>query len=274
MVREMCTALGLCRSGFYAWRSKPLAQRRREDLAVLAPRIRDIFAESRQTYGSARIGDTLREMGLATSVRRIRRIMGQHGLVPKRVRRFRCTTKRGPDTSGIPDLVERDFHADEPNRVWVGDITPIPTLEGILYLAFILDLFSRYLVGWATAKNKDVSLVIAALGAAVERRDPPRGFLFHSDHGGQYGADLFQSILRFHGGVPSMGSVGDAYDNAVCEAFVATLKGECINAETLVSHEFTNRLLFEFIEEFYNRKRKHSTLGNVSPYQFEMAHRV
>jgi transposase InsO family protein len=251
-----------------------VARRTREDLTVLGPRIRDIFEESRQTYGSARIGDTLREMGLATSVRRIRRIMGQHRLVPKRVRRFRCTTKRGPDTSGIADLVERNFSVAEPNKVWVGDITEILTMEGLLYLAFILDLFSRYVVGWATSTKKDVSLVVAALAVAVQRRNAPKGFVFHSDHGAQYGADLFQSILRFHGGVPSMGSVGDAYDNAVCEAFVATLKGECINHETLVSHEFTNRLLFEFIEPFYNRKRKHSTLGNLSPFQFEMAHRV
>ena len=145
-------------------------------------------------------------------------------------------------------------------------------MEGLLYLAFILDLFSRYLVGWATSPCKQASLVTTALSKAVQSRQPPPGFIFHSDHGGQYGSDLFQRILHFLGGVPSMGSVGDCYDNAVAESFVHTLKGDCLHDEALISHEYTDRVLFDYLEVFYNRRRKHSALGNMSPWQFERTH--
>jgi putative transposase len=193
-------------------------------------------------------------------------------MVPRQIRRFKGITKRGPDTSHIKDLVERNFTASGPNKIWVGDITEIGTMEGILYLAFIIDLFSRYVVGWATADNKSAQVVIEALNMAVSRRKPQKGFIFHSDHGSQYACDLVQAILKCYGGVPSMGSVGDCYDNAVAESFVHTLKGECINGEKLITRDFTNRLLFDVIEVFYNRKRKHSALGNVSPAQFEATH--
>ena len=236
---------------------------------VLVPTIRRIFTDSRQTYGSVRIGDTLRDMGYCHSRRRVSRIMRQERLVPRQIRRFRGISKPGADTSHIPDLVDRQFSVSAPNKVWVGDMTEIETLEGLLYLAFILDLFSRYVVGWATADNKSAQVVIKALTMAVTRRQPPRGFIFHSDHGSQYGDALFMAILKLHGGVPSMGSVGDCFDNAVSESFVHTLKGECINDEKLISRDFTDRLLFDYIEVFYNRKRKHTTLGNMSPFQFE-----
>jgi putative transposase len=273
-VLDMCKAFSVSRSGYYSWQKRPLSNRAQQDRKVLVPTIRTIFGNSRQTYGTVRIGDALRDMGIITGDKRIRRIMRQESLIPRQVRRFRCTTKRGPDTSAIRDLVKRDFSASAPNKIWVGDITEIMTMEGVLYLAFILDLFSRYIVGWAIAENKNVRLVIGAIAMAVERRDPPKGFIFHSDHGSQYGAELFQSVLRLHGGIPSMGSVGDCYDNAVCESFVHTLKGECLNSEKLISRDYTNRLLFDFIEVFYNRKRKHSTLGNISPFEFEKATKV
>lgn len=241
---------------------------------MLMPAVREVFQDSRETYGTVRVRDSLRDIGIMTSIRRVRRIMRRGKLVPRRIRRFRCTTKRGPDTSHIRDLVERDFTASAPNKIWVGDITEIMTFEGRLYLAFILDLFSRYAVGWATSATKTTGLVINALSMAAKRRDPPEGFVFYSDHGSQYGAEFFQTILRFHGGVPSMGSVGDCFDNAVSESFVSTLKGECLNCENLVSREFTNRLLFDFIDVFYNRKRKHSTIENMSPLQYESAKHV
>jgi transposase InsO family protein len=221
-----------------------------------------------------RIADALHDVGIFPGIKRIGRIMREQKLFPRQVHRYRCTTQRGPATSNIRDLVNRNFTSSAPNKTWVGDITEIMTLEGVLYLAFILDLFSRYIVGWATSENKNVRLVITALTAAIQRRDPPKGFVFHSDHGSQYGAELFQSILRFYGGIPSMGSVGDCYDNAVSESFVHTLKGECLNSEQLISRDFTNRLLFDFIEVFYNRKRKHSTLGNLNPFEFEKAAKV
>jgi len=273
-VQDMCAAFNVSRSGYYSWCQRPPSARIQQEQKVLAPKIRAIFADSRRTYGTVRIGDTLRDMGILTSIRRVCRIMRQEKLIPRQVRRFRCTTHRGPDTSKIHDLVKRDFTAPAPNKIWVGDITEIMTLEGLLYFAFILDLFSRYVVGWATLENNTVRLVIAALSMAVERRDPPKGFVFHSDHGSQYGAEFFQSILHFHGGIPSMGTVGDCYDNAVSESFVHTLKGECLNDEQLISRTFTTRLLFDYIEVFYNRKRKHSTLGNMSPLEFEKAVKV
>jgi putative transposase len=271
---DMCEVFEISRSGFYSWLKRPPCQRVKEDREVLLPAIRSAFVESRQAYGSLRIEDVLRDMGIATSVRRIRRIMGQDGLVSKHVPRFHCTTQRGPDTSKIQDLVQRDFTASAPNRVWVGDITEFRSQQGLLYLAFILDLCSRYIVGWSLADDKTTTLAITALARAVEKRDPPKGFIFHSDQGSQYGADMFQTVLRFHGGRQSMGSVGDCFDNAVSESFVHTLKTECLNDAQLVSFDYTERLLFEYIEVFYNRKRKHSSIGNMSPYEYELVNRV
>jgi len=273
-VRDMCKAFAVGRSGFYSWHGRPPSARSQQEQVVLVPAIRRAFSESRETYGTVRIADVLREQGIVSAARRIGRIMRQEELVPRQMRRFHCCTKRGADTSKIPDLVQRDFTAEAPNRIWVGDITEIATMEGKLYLAFILDLFSRYVVGWATLATKDAQLVIAALSMAVLRRTPPRGFLFHSDHGSQYGSDIFQSVLRFHGGMPSMGSVGDCFDNAVSESFVHTLKGECIRGEQLITRDLTTRLIFDFIEGFYNRTRKHSSLGNMSPLKYESAMRV
>lgn len=273
-VKDMCKVFKVSRSGFYSWYKRPPSARNQYEHTVLIPKVRTIFNESRQTYGTVRIRDALCDIGIITGTKRIGRIMRAAELIPRQIRRFRCITRRGPDTSKIPDLVNRDFTADGPNKIWVGDITEIKTLEGVLYLAFILDLFSRFLVGWATASNKKAELVIRALIMAVQRREPTKGFVFHSDHGTQYGSDLFQSVLRLHGGKPSMGSVGDCYDNAVSESFVHTLKGECLYGEKLISRGYTDKLLFDFIEVFYNRKRKHSTLGYVSPFEFEKAAHV
>ena len=273
-VSDMCDAFGIARSGYYRWLQEPVCEREKNDQRVLLPAIRAIFNDSRQTYGSVRIGDALKDMGILTSIRRVRRIMTYDRMITRHTRNFRCITKRGADTSSIPDLLDRDFSAKKPNIIWVGDITEITTLGGLLYLAFILDLFSRFVVGWYLDDNKAENLVIQALVKAVERRDPPKGFLFHSDHGSQYGSHLFQSILKFHGGKPSMGSVGDCYDNAVSESFVHTLKTECLNGVELISREFTERLIFDYIEVFYNRKRKHSSLGYMSPYQYELVNRV
>jgi putative transposase len=273
-VAEMCDAFGIARSGYYRWLNKPVCEREKNDQRVLLPTIRAIFDDSRQTYGSVRIGDALKDLGILTSIRRIRRIMTYDRMVTRHTRKFRSITKRGVDTSSIPDLLDRDFSAKKANTVWVGDITEISTLGGLLYLAFILDLFSRYVVGWYLDDNKAENLVIRALVKAVEHRNPPKGFCFHSDHGSQYGSHLFQSILKFHGGKPSMGSVGDCYDNAVSESFVHTLKTECLNGVELISREFTERLIFDYIEVFYNRKRKHSSLGYMSPFQYELVNRV
>ena len=270
----MCETFEISRSGFYSWLNRSPSQRAKEDRTVLLPAIRSAFDNSRQTYGCARIGEVLRDKGIATSNRRIRRMMRQCQMVSKHARRFRCTTQRGPDTSKIPDLVQRDFDASAPNKVWVGDITEFETEHGKLYLAFILDLYSRYIVGWSLSDDKSATLVITALSRAYEQREPPKGFIFHSDHGSQYGSELFQSILRLYGGRASMGSIGDCFDNAVSESFVHTLKTECLEGEHLITFDYTERLLFEYIEVFYNRKRKHSTIGNMSPEEYELVKRV
>ena len=251
-VSETCEAFEISRSGYYAWQRRPPSPWAVEDQTRLLPAIGGAFNDWRRTYGCVRIGDTLRDIGIASSVRRIRRLMRQDNLFSKHVRRFRCTTKRGPDTSEIPDLVQRDFSASAPNRVWVGDITEFQGEMGLLYLAFIFDLFSRYIVGWSLADNKTAKLVITALVRAVEKRNPPQGFIFQSDHGSQYGSDIFQSILRLNGGRASMGSVGDCFDNAVSESSVHTLKTECLINERLISIDYAERLLFEFIDVFYN----------------------
>lgn len=268
-IRDLCNAFQVSKSSFYDWRNNPVCTTKQYDQVVLSPAINKAFEESRKTYGTIRIGDALKSIGIRTSTRRIRRIMAQDSLVPRQIKRFKSTTDSGDEESKIQDLVKREFTSDSPDKIWVGDITQIQTMEGVLYLAVVLDLFSRIVTGWATSDRKKDSLVINALVMAIGRRKPPKGFVFHSDHGSQYGSELFQSILKMHGGKSSMGSVGDCYDNAVAESFVHTLKGECLNDEILVSREYTERLIFDYIEVFYNRIRKHSFCKNMSPEQFE-----
>jgi transposase InsO family protein len=236
---------------------------------MLAPQIRVTFERSRQTYGCVRIGEILKRSGIGTSLRRIRRIMVQNNLVPKKVRRYKRTTQPGGQIPVAPDLVNRHFSCATRNTVWISDITYIWTLEGWLYLAVILDLCSRYVVGWATGDRINDDLVIRALTMAMTQRTPKPGFILHSDQGSQYRSKLVQSILKFHGGRPSMGTTGDCYDNAVMESFNATLKGECLDHEQLITRDYTTKIIFDFVEYFYNRERIHSTLGYVSPQQFE-----
>jgi putative transposase len=269
MVEDMSRAFDVSKSGFYAWIRRGPSRRRHEDETVLGPQIRITFERSRQTYGCMRIGEILKHSGIGTSLRRIRRIMVQNNLVPKKVRRYKRTTISGGQMRIAPDLVKRQFSCQTPNTVWISDITYIWTLEGWLYLAIILDLCSRYVVGWATGDRINDDLVIRALTMAVTQRSPNPGFILHSDQGSQYRSKLFQSILSFHGGRPSMGTSGDCYDNAVCESFNSTLKGECLDHEQLITRDYTTKIIFDFIEFFYNRERIHSTLGYVSPQQFE-----
>jgi transposase InsO family protein len=217
LVEDMSRAFDVSKSGFYAWIRRGPSRRRHEDETVLGPQIRITFERSRQTYGCMRIGEILKHSGIGTSLRRIRRIMVQNNLVPKKVRRYKRTTISGGQMRIAPDLVKRQFSCQTPNTVWISDITYIWTLEGWLYLAIILDLCSRYVVGWATGDRINDDLVIRALTMAVTQRSPNPGFILHSDQGSQYRSKLFQSILSFHGGRPSMGTSGDCYDNAVCE---------------------------------------------------------
>jgi putative transposase len=272
-VEDMCRAFDVSKGGFYTWlRRGPCTRARREQM-VLRPQIRIAFQQSRHTYGCVRIGDVLRDSGIFTSIRRIRRIMKADGLVPRRVKSYKCTTKSQGKVS-CPDLVKRKFSADTINKVWVSDITQIQTMEGWLYLASILDLCSRYLVGWATSDRINDDLVIRAFMMAYTQRQPAPGFIVHSDHGTQYTSKLFGANVRLYGGIQSMGTVGDCFDNAPAESFNATIKGECLDHENLLTRDYADKIIFDYIEVFYNRQRKHSSIGYMSPVLYEKTVKV
>jgi transposase InsO family protein len=261
---------GISRSGYYAWKSNPEKMRRKED-AVLMPIVKDIFGRGRCTYGTRSIGTILRQMGIPIGRRRARRLMDAQGLYPQTAKAFRHgTTTRSKRLKATPDLLKRDFAASAPNRVWTGDITEVPTLEGVLHLAIIEDLFSRIVVGWAMMERQTALLVIIALRMACIRRAPmPQGCVFHSDKGSQYDCGDFRTILQEHGFLQSMGTTGDCFDNAVTESAIGTIKSECLFERKLVTRAEARSRIFDYIEVFYNRERRHSSLGYLSPEEFE-----
>jgi transposase InsO family protein len=264
----MCRALSISKGGFYTWLRRGPCARVRHEADILTPQVRVAFEQSRRTYGCVRIGEALKDIGIHTSARRIRRIMRADGLIPRRVKSYKCMTKAdGKPLS--PDFVKRKFTVDRLNLVWVGDITQVMTLEGWLYLATMLDLCSKYLVGWATGDRINDDLVLRAFMMAFTHREPAPGFIVHSDHGSQYTSNLFRANVRLYGGVQSMGTVGDCFDNAPAESFNATIKGECLDHEVLLSRDHATKIIFDYIEVFYNRTRKHSSIGYMSPSQFE-----
>lgn len=271
-VRLLCRVLGVSRSGYFAWRTRPTATRVRAD-RLLTEQIRQIHAHSRQTYGSPRVRAALRERGEAVGRRRVARLMRRAGLrgVHGQRRRVR-TTVADPRATPAPDRVGRAFApaaVGGPDRLWLADISYIPTREGWLYLAVILDGFSRRVVGWAMADHLRTALVLAALWLALQCRRPAAGLIHHSDRGCQYTSLAFGQYLRASGLVPSTGAVGDCYDNAVAESFFASLKVELIDRHDWPTRAAARVAIFEYIEGWYNRQRLHSTLGYVSPVQFE-----
>lgn len=266
-VAFMCRHLGISTSGFYAWRKRPDSARAREDrrLAVL---IRESHEVSRQNYGSPRIHQDLRRaQGIRISRKRVIRLMKEQGLKGKTRRRWVKTTDSRHDLPVAPNLLARNFEASEPNHRWVGDITYLRSPEGWLYLAAVLDLHSRMIVGWAVSAVIDRHLVIKALNEALKRRDPAAGLLYHSDRGSQYASEDHQDVLETNGITCSMSRRGDCYDNAAMESWFGTLKTEL--GESFESHADAKRKLFDYIEIFYNQKRRHSALGYVSPAEFE-----
>ena len=271
-VRLLCRVLGVSRSGYLAWRSRPPAARARADQA-LTDQIRQIYTHSRQTYGSIRVRAVLRERGEAVGRRRVARLMRQAGLRGQHGQRRRVrTTVADPHGAPAPDRVERAFAPaaiGAPNRLWLADISSIPTCEGWLSVAIILDGFSRRVVGWAMADHLQTELVLAALRLALQRRGPAAGLIHHSDRGCQYTSLAFGQHLRAAGLVPSTGSVGDCYDNAVAESFFASLKVELVDRHDWPTRAAARVAIFEYIEVWYNRQRLHSTLGYLSPVQFE-----
>lgn len=269
-VSLLCRVLGVSRSGYYDWKDRPPSKRNREN-AQLTEKIREIHNRSRQIYGYPRVHAELRALGLRCSRKRVARLMRKAGLSGCLRGRRKRTTRRDPCAVPAADLVKRNFAAATPNKVWTADITYVHTQEGFLYLAFILDVYSRKVVGWSMATHLRTELVVDALEMALWRRKPNAGLIHHTDRGSQYTALSFGKRLEEAGIVPSMGRAGSALDNAISESFVASLKCELLHRQRFLSREAARIAIFDYIEGFYNRVRRHSSLGYLSPSDYEEA---
>lgn len=263
--------LGVSKSGYYASQKRPVSHHQRED-ARLAAEIQTIFAENRQVYGSPRIHAQLRIQGIRCGRKRVVRLMRTLGLCAKPHRRRKpVTTHSDPSVSFAPNLLNREFTAPAPNRKWVTDITAIPTAEGWIYLAVVLDLFSRMVVGWAMAPTEDEHLVTLALQMALARRHPQTGLLHHSDRGCEYTSRGYQKLLASLGVEVSMSRTANCYDNAAMESFFDSLKSECVSRAHFATRVQARATIFEYLECWYNPVRLHSTLQYVSPLVYEQA---
>ena len=267
-VIQMCEVLDVSSSGYYAWRGRPPSAREMANRELL-DKIEAVFEESDQTYGSPRVHQALKAQGVAVSKNRVARLMRLRSLRPKQVRRFRTTTKRNKTHQAAPNRLKRDFTADAPDQKWLADITYIPTLEGWLYLAVILDLFSRRIIGWAMSDRMTTELTLRALQMAIRQRQPSPGLIHHSDQGSQYTDSCYQAVLAAHGIQASMNGVGTWYDNAPMESFFGTLKGERVQHVVYRTRDEASPDVFYYIEGFYNRRRLHSSLGYLSPLAHE-----
>jgi putative transposase len=272
-VALMCRCLHVSRSGFYAWQRRPPSERAQEDRRLLA-RIHAAHEQSRRTYGSPRVHQALLAEGHSAGRHRVARLMREAGLRPRQKRRWVRTTDSMHNEPVAPNVVARQFEREAPNQVWASDITYISTAEGWLYLAVVLDLHSRRVVGWAMSDVIDTRLVVSALEMAVDRRDAAPGLVHHSDRGTQYASAEFQRVLRKHGIQCSMSRRGNCWDNAVVESFFATLKTELVYGRTYTTRAAASAEVFEYIEVFYNRQRLHSALGYRSPSQVEQCVKV
>ena len=267
-VRRMCQVLQVSASGFYAWRRrKPSACKMANE--KLSAQIKQVYKESRGTYGSPRIHAMLVEQGIICGIHRVARLMQKQGLRAKGKRRYKRTTNSRHAYPVVPNLLNRQFEAKAPNQKWVGDITYIPTGEGWLYLAAIMDLYSRQVVGWAMDANMKQELTLTALNMAISQRKPPPGLLHHTDRGRQYAANQYRGLLQRHQLQVSMSRSGNCYDNAPMESFFATLKAELAHYGHYTTRRQARAEIFEYVEVFYNRQRRHSSLGYLSPLQFE-----
>ena len=271
-MHTMCRVLDVSASGFYAWRDRAPCKRAVDDV-VLTERIRAIHAESDATYGMPRVRAELRDQGVAISRKRVARLMRRARIrgVSRR-RGFVVTTQRDAENKAAPDLVKRRFSADGPNRLWVADMTYVPTWAGFIFLAVVLDVWSRRAIGWAIGERMTGDLVLAALNMALKQRRPKHEVVHHSDHGSQYTAIEFGKRCKQMGVRPSMGSVGDAYDNAMAESFFASLECELLDRRSFHTKTEARLALFTYIEGWYNPRRRHSALGYCSPANFERNH--
>jgi putative transposase len=266
-VRMLCRLVGVAVSGFYAWLRRGPGRHREHDRR-LGVRIGAIFAASRRTYGSPRVHAELRAQGVRVSRKRVERLMRAGGLaVPAPRRRVPRTTDSRHDQPVAPNLLGRCFTAERPDAVWLADISYIPTGEGWLYLAAVRDLATREIVGWSMADHLRAGLCVDALLMALRRRQPPRGLIHHSDRGVQYASLPYRAMLARHGITPSMSRKGDCLDNAPMESFFGTLKTELVHRTTFPTREAARRAIFEYVESFYNRRRRHSGVGFLTPAQ-------
>lgn len=269
-VSRLCRALGVTRAAYYAWKKRGDSARHEHDMA-LSDWIEHFFDESRRTYGAPRIHQDFRlGLGVAVSRKRVARLMRDLGIVGVSKGGGKGTRpKLPPECEAAPDLVHRVFVADAPNRLWSADITYVRTREGWLYLALVMDMFSRRIVGWSMAERMHTDLVVDAVCMALTRREPPPGLVHHSDRGSQYRSLLFGRTLAEFGIAASMGSRGDAYDNSVTESVISTVKAELIDREVFATKDLARLAIFDYIECFYNPQRRHSTLGYLSPVDYE-----
>lgn len=268
-VRTMCRVLAVSRAGYYAWCARPVSARARTD-AMLATRLRVLHAASRRTYGSPRLHQELRAEGIVCGRHRVARVMRQVGLAAMPPRRFRVTTESDHPAPIAANHLARDFVVGPVNRRWAADLTYLETAAGWAYLAVVLDLGSRRVVGWACGARLDGSLPHDALQQALARRRPAPGLVHHSDRGTQYAAHAYRALLGAHGGTASMSRRGDCWDNAVVESFFATLKRECVRGARYPTRAAAHDALTDYIDHWYNRRRRHSALGYLSPEDYEI----
>jgi transposase InsO family protein len=267
-VSLMCRVLEVSRAGYYASRCRPESERTKAN-CQLATKIHEVYNASRRTYGSPRVHAELRVGGHKVGRHRVARLMRREGLVARKKRRFRVTTQSNHSEPVARNVLARNFAVKKPNQAWVGDITYLPTAEGWLYLAVLLDLCSKAVVGWAMSEELDASVALAALRMALERRRPAGGLVHHSDRGVQYASESYRRALADNGLVPSMSRKGNCWDNAPAESFFGTLKVELVGDRVFPSRAIARTEVFEYLEVFYNRSRRHSSLGYVSPAEFE-----
>lgn len=266
----MCRVLDVSVSGYYAWCKRLPSEHSRKD-AELAEQVTIVFQANHGIYGSPRVHAELQAQGIKCARKRVARLMREQGLFAKRPRHRTVTTHSNPEAQVAPNLLQRDFSAEQPNTKWVADTTYIWTAEGWLYLAVVLDLFSRMVVGWSMSATQDATLVVQALQMAITRRRPPPGLLHHSDRGSTYTSESYQVLLAQEGMIVSMSRTADCYDNAAIESFFHSLKGECLGKQSFQTRAQARSVTFEYLETFYNRIRRHSTLQYLSPLRYEQS---
>jgi putative transposase len=273
LVRRMCRVLGVSASGYYAWLNRPESNRARENRRLVVE-IKAIHKENRGVYGSPRIHAELMDRKTHVSENRVARLMRENGIAAKQKKKYKATTDSNHTLPVAPNILERDFEASGPNQKWLADISYIPTREGWLYLAAVLDLYSKLIVGWSMSSRMTKNLVLDALKMAVDRRRPGPGLIHHSDQGRQYASKAYRKKLKSHRMICSMSRKANCWDNAPMESWFHSLKTELVTHKNYLTRMQAKADIFEYIEIFYNRSRKHSALGYMNPEQYEILNRA